>query len=141
MAFRVFLLVVLISVQRCGTTPAHAPAETNPVPVPGPAAPTTAPVPASPAVAAPSEPVSFASQIRPLLEARCTPCHFPGGVMYEKLPFDREATIRRLGTRLFTRIQEAKDQDLILRLLARPGPTEDRECQGASAGNASPPPP
>lgn len=138
MAFRIFLLVVLISVQRCGTTPSRAPAEAKPVLASGSAAPTAVAAPASPAEAQ-SEPVSFASQVRPMLEARCTPCHFPGGVMYERLPFDREATIRRLGTRLFTRIQEPKDQDLILRLLARPGPTEDGECQGASAGNASPP--
>jgi hypothetical protein len=132
MILRVFLIIVLILVQGCATTPARAPG----VPVPAPAvAASRSPVAES------GEPVSFESQIRPMLEARCTPCHFPGGVMYERLPFDREATIRRLGARLFTRIQEPKDQALILSLLARPAPTEARDCEDASSGSASPPSP
>jgi len=30
--------------------------------------------------------------------------------MYERLPFDRSETIRRLGTALFTRIRDQNDQ-------------------------------
>ena len=33
--------------------------------------------------------------------------------MYEQLPFDKPATIRKLGTRLFTRIKEENDRRLI----------------------------
>jgi hypothetical protein len=33
--------------------------------------------------------------------------------MYAELPFDREATIARLGTRLFTRIRTPEEQHLI----------------------------
>ena len=57
--------------------------------------------------------VDFKTQIQPLLEARCQPCHFPGGKMYERLPFDRPETIRALGDRLFTRIKDEREQELL----------------------------
>ena len=50
--------------------------------------------------------VTFEKDIAPLLSARCQPCHYPGGKMYTKLPFDRAETIRTLGTKLFTRIRD-----------------------------------
>ena len=61
--------------------------------------------------------VDFATQVQPILEARCRPCHFAGGKMYAKLPFDRPETIRRLGTRLFTRIQDPGEQRRITEFL------------------------
>lgn len=57
--------------------------------------------------------VDFKTQIQPMLEARCQPCHFPGGKMYERLPFDRPETIRVLGDRLFTRIKDEREQELL----------------------------
>jgi hypothetical protein len=33
--------------------------------------------------------------------------------MYDRLPFDNPATIRKLGTRLFTRIKAENDRRLI----------------------------
>ena len=65
--------------------------------------------------------VDFAKQIQPILEERCQPCHFQGGKMYERLPFDRPQTIVRLGTKLFTRIHDEKTSDLILQFLAQEG--------------------
>ena len=63
--------------------------------------------------------VDFNTQVRPLLEARCTPCHFAGGKMYERLPFDRSETIKKLGTKLFTRIKDENEQRLIREFLAQ----------------------
>ena len=63
--------------------------------------------------------IDFNTQIRPLLEARCTPCHFAGGKMYERLPFDRAQTIKTLGTKLFTRIKDEKEQRLIREFLSQ----------------------
>jgi hypothetical protein len=74
------------------------------------------------AVPAPPEPaprVDFVRQVRPILEARCQPCHFPGGRMYEALPFDREETIHLLGTKLFTRIKAEEEQRVISALLSQ----------------------
>ena len=63
--------------------------------------------------------VEFARDIQPILEHRCQPCHFPGGVMHEKLPFDRAETIDKLGTKLFSRIKDEKERELIRKYLAR----------------------
>ncbi len=57
--------------------------------------------------------VDFQSEILPILEARCQPCHFPGGKMYDRLPFDRPETLYLLGTKLFTRIRDADEQALL----------------------------
>jgi len=57
--------------------------------------------------------VDFDSQVKPILQTRCTPCHFPGGVMHDKLPFDRAQTIHDLGEKLFTRIKDEQEQALL----------------------------
>ena len=66
-----------------------------------------------------SSPVEF-SQVLPILERRCTPCHFPGGSMHERLPFEKAWTIRTLGTKLFSRLKDPAEQALISRFLAAP---------------------
>ena len=35
----------------------------------------------------------FTSTVRPVLAAKCAPCHEPGGKMYASLPFDKSETI------------------------------------------------
>jgi hypothetical protein len=88
--------------------------------------------PASPAsepmAAVPSQPadapveqarVDFAADVQPILEARCQPCHFPGGVMYQRRPFDRAETITDLGTKLFTRLKDENDRRVVGEFLAQ----------------------
>ena len=69
----------------------------------------------SPASAAPAPKarVDFDTQVKPILQSKCMPCHFSGGQMYDRLPFDKPATIKKLGARLFTRIKEENDRRLI----------------------------
>lgn len=57
--------------------------------------------------------VDFDTQLKPIFQSKCMPCHFSGGQMYERLPFDKPATIRKLGTRLFTRIKDEDNRRLI----------------------------
>jgi hypothetical protein len=57
--------------------------------------------------------VDFPTQIKPILEARCQPCHFSGGKVYARMPFDRPETIKTLGTKLFTRIKDENERRLI----------------------------
>ncbi len=57
--------------------------------------------------------VDFDTQLKPIFKSKCMPCHFNGGQMYDRLPFDKPDTIRKLGTRLFTRIKEENDRRLI----------------------------
>jgi hypothetical protein len=61
--------------------------------------------------------IDFLTQVKPIFEAGCQPCHFSGGKVYDKMPFDRAETIKRLGTKLFTRIKDEKDQQLIRQFL------------------------
>ncbi|HEU5292270.1 MAG TPA: hypothetical protein VFU05_16595 [Cyclobacteriaceae bacterium] len=37
--------------------------------------------------------LDFDQDIVPILKSHCQPCHFPGGKMYEKMPFDQSKTI------------------------------------------------
>lgn len=57
--------------------------------------------------------VDFETQLKPIFKSKCMPCHFSGGQMYARLPFDKPETIRKLGTKLFTRIKEENDRRLI----------------------------
>lgn len=62
--------------------------------------------------------VDFDKQIAPILKAKCQPCHYRGGVMYAKRPFDRPATIVALGEKLFTRIKDEEQRKVIRAFLA-----------------------
>jgi len=90
-----------------------------------PAAPETARAAQVPNLAAPPPPagapagVDFGTQVRPILEARCRPCHFTGGQMYDRLPFDSAATIVALREKLFTRIKDEHDRRTIRDFLAQ----------------------
>lgn len=70
-----------------------------PTPVPAPAAPTAVPgepkATPGPVIAelAASSVDLFGTSVRPVLKARCAPCHEPGGALYERLPFDRPETL------------------------------------------------
>ena len=76
-------------------------------------------LPAPPAPARAPAGVDFGTQVRPILEARCRPCHFTGGQMYDRLPFDRAATIVALREKLFTRIKDEHDRRTIRDFLAQ----------------------
>lgn len=70
------------------------------------------------AVAPAPERIDFTTQVRPIL-ARCQPCHFSGGTMYERLPFDRPETVTKLGEKLFSRIQAENERKIIREFLAQ----------------------
>ena len=72
-----------------------------------------------PTTKVPQGPVEFSRDVQPILEKRCTPCHFPGGKMHAKLPFDKPETIHKLGERLFSRIKKDEEQAVIRAFLAR----------------------
>ena len=62
--------------------------------------------------------VTFDADVAPILAKKCTPCHYAGGKMYDKLPFDRPETIVKLGERLFTRIKDERERATIRKFLA-----------------------
>ena len=79
-----------------------------------------APVPEVSTLIPPITKPDFDTEIKPIFQARCQPCHFQGGKVYDKMPFDKAATITRLGTKLFTRIKDEKEQRLIREFLNQP---------------------
>ena len=62
----------------------------------------------------------FDKEIKPILQSRCMPCHFQGGKVYDKMPFDKPETVTKLGEKMFTRIKDEKEQRLIREFLAQP---------------------
>ena len=71
-------------------------------------------------VTLPSTKPDFHKEIEPIFRSQCQPCHFQGGKVYDKMPFDRPETINRLGTKLFTRIKDEKQKALISEFLNQP---------------------
>ena len=49
--------------------------------------------------------IHFTSQIQPILAKNCSPCHFTGGKMYERMPFDKDTTIINHQTGILKRIK------------------------------------
>jgi hypothetical protein len=82
--------------------------------VPAPPAALTAPA-AAPAPAATPSPDLFQTEVKPLLLRRCSPCHAPGGRMYERMPFDTPATIVEHQAGILRRINDPDEHALIER--------------------------
>jgi hypothetical protein len=63
--------------------------------------------------------ISFTEHIQPILVTRCSPCHFTGGKMYAKMPFDRAATILNPEARngILKRIKDEKENEMIKRFM------------------------
>lgn len=132
------ILVALAILSRCASggaksapsgTPEPSAATSEPLPEVAPQASgapmAAAPPPAEPAATPAEGPglpgqVDFTAQILPLLQEKCSPCHFPGGRMYDRLPFDQEGTIRELGTQMLSRLRDPLDQELIRTYLKQP---------------------
>ena len=49
--------------------------------------------------------ITFADSIAPLLKRNCSPCHFEGGEVFARLPFEKYETVRGLGKKLKTRLR------------------------------------
>ena len=66
---------------------------------------TTASGSATTVVEQPQPILSFDVDIKPILQTRCSPCHFPGGKMYDKMPFDKALTIQEHPEGILRRIK------------------------------------
>jgi len=104
-------LVCLLTCYGCGRTQAVTRVTSAPVT-------SSSEKPMAKSAAAPAK-VDFSTQIKPMLQAKCQPCHFSGGTVYAKMPFDRPETIKTMGTKLFTRIKDENQRQLIRDFLAQ----------------------
>ncbi|MDP4263851.1 MAG: hypothetical protein Q8941_15090 [Bacteroidota bacterium] len=57
--------------------------------------------------------LDFGKQVLPVLVKNCSPCHFPGGKMYERLPFDKDTTIINQGEKILKRIGNSEKNSVI----------------------------
>ena len=65
----------------------------------------------------PSDTIDFTTQIKPILASHCTPCHFAGGKMYGRLPFDKDTTIVGHEEAVLRRIKDEKEKVLIMQYI------------------------
>ncbi|HKC14001.1 MAG TPA: hypothetical protein VKI41_18400, partial [Vicinamibacteria bacterium] len=97
------------------------PAESAPTPAPAGTPGATAPSPAALAAATAGD-GAFRSRVQPILERRCTPCHFPGGQMYDRMPFDRADVVRSKPEPLLRRLKVAEEHQAVEEWLRTPSP-------------------
>ncbi|HXB56864.1 MAG TPA: hypothetical protein VN461_19030 [Vicinamibacteria bacterium] len=102
-------------------TAARPPAESAPTPAPAGTPSATAPSPVALAARSSGDD-SFRSRVQPILERCCMPCHFPGGQMYERLPFDRAAVVRSKSEPLLRRLKVAEEHRVVEEWLRTPSP-------------------
>jgi hypothetical protein len=60
-----------------------------------------------------SDTVNFNSQIKPILQKKCSPCHFAGGKMYDAMPFDNPVTILTHEPGIVKRIKDQPEASLV----------------------------
>jgi hypothetical protein len=71
----------------------------------------------NPAASVQQNSVTFTDRIAPLLREKCSPCHYEGGKVFDRYPFDQYDTVRKLGKRLNTRLK-GQDAELVTRWIA-----------------------
>ena len=57
--------------------------------------------------------INFSTQVQPIFVNHCSPCHFTGGKMYARLPFDQDTTIIMHEEAILRRIKDVQEKELI----------------------------
>jgi hypothetical protein len=65
------------------------------------------------------KPIDFDKEIKPIFVKNCSPCHFPGGKMYTKLPFDKDTTIINHSAGILKRIKNEEENTLLKNFIAQ----------------------
>jgi len=68
---------------------------------------------------------TFDATVRPVLESRCTLCHYPGGRMYERLPFDQPPVVAAHADGIRRRLKGADLEALERWLASLPAPARE----------------
>ena len=58
--------------------------------------------------------------VKQMLSTNCSPCHNPGGKMYERLPFDNPEIVRTHGMPISGRLNKPEDKKLLEDWLSEP---------------------
>lgn len=65
------------------------------------------------------KPIDFDKEIKPIFVKNCSPCHFPGGKMYARLPFDKDTTIINHSAGIMKRIKNEEENTLLKNFIAQ----------------------
>jgi hypothetical protein len=57
--------------------------------------------------------IGFEKQVKPIFVKNCSPCHFTGGKMYERLPFDKDTTILNHHEAILKRIKNEEENAIL----------------------------
>ena len=57
--------------------------------------------------------IDFTSQVQPILVKNCSPCHFTGGKMYDRMPFDKHTTVINHEKGILKRIKG--DENMVIK--------------------------
>ena len=60
--------------------------------------------------------IDFEKEVLPVLVKNCSPCHFTGGKMYERLPFDKAATLIDNAEKILKRVEKDEKKAIIKEL-------------------------
>ncbi|MFL5809812.1 MAG: hypothetical protein ACJ749_09845 [Flavisolibacter sp.] len=63
--------------------------------------------------------IDFRTTIQPILVKNCSPCHFAGGKMYDRMPFDKGETIIKHQTGILRRIKKAEENELLKQFISQ----------------------
>ena len=67
----------------------------------------------------PTDTIYFTKQIQTILQKNCSPCHFTGGKMYERMPFDKAETLISHETGVVKRFKKEDELRLIKQFFAQ----------------------
>jgi hypothetical protein len=62
---------------------------------------------------APDKKIDFEKEVLPVLVKNCSPCHFTGGKMYDKLPFDKAATLIDHADKILKRVEKDENKAIV----------------------------
>jgi hypothetical protein len=115
-----YVAVALLALAACRTVgdPPPPPAASAPPPAASTPPPVAPSVPPPPPAAPRPEAVSFEASVRPLLARTCTPCHVPGGKMYERMPFDQPEVVFSHKEGVLRRLKNPDDRQVLERWFA-----------------------
>lgn len=68
---------------------------------------------AAPEVTATPTDAGFETTVRPLLARTCTPCHVPGGKMYDRMPFDQPKIVQEFQAGILRRLKVAEERQAV----------------------------
>jgi hypothetical protein len=104
-AGRAVAAAALVLLAACSARPASGP---------------SAGAPASASIAAEATPAPdlFARDVQPTLARRCSPCHVPGGRMYERMPFDQPVVVAEHQDGILQRLKDPAERQAVEAWLA-----------------------